>query len=92
MQPQPPNTPPRRRNAQVRTYIGLLNAGLRDAAVDDRAAASEILRELRTIRRRLQISTKDPLTDFNVQALKSAAHELLGFSQQSLLQPKGGEE
>ena len=87
----PPITPPRRRNAQVRTYTKLLQVAIRRDAVTDPHEAREILRRLTTANARLNTATRDPLAGIDTARLVADAHRILGFTAQSLLQPSGGQ-
>lgn len=87
----PPNTPPIRRNAQIRTYAALLRSALQRGEVTDPEEARATLRRLNTAKTRLNQTTRDSLQGIDTAGLVAAAHRLLGFTAQSLLKPQGGE-
>lgn len=87
----PPNTPPRRRNAQIRTYAKLLQCAVQRAEVNDQEEAREVLRKLKAANARINRATSDTLTGIDTAGLVADAHRILGFTPASLLQPTGGE-
>lgn len=87
----PPNTPPRRRNAQIRTYAKLLQCAVQRAEVAEPEEARQILRQLKAANARINRATCDTLAGIDTAGLVAAAHRILGFTAQSLLQPTGGE-
>lgn len=70
---------PIRRRVYVRAYISLLTDALQAAAVDDRDAAADALRELRAMQPGIHRRPEPPGADYEFMALISTSHTLLGL-------------
>lgn len=81
---KPPTDPPRRRNAQVRTYWRLMQHAIQHGEISG-TEAHAVYRLLQQANARLRVSTFDKLEDLNPAQLVAAAHHLLGFGPSSLL-------
>lgn len=85
----PLNTPPRRRNAQVRTYWRLLQYAIKQHTTTDATAARDCYKKLQQANAQLTANPRDNLDGLDVAALVRTTHKLLGLADDSLLEPKG---
>lgn len=85
----PPINPPKRRNAQIRTYATLLQCAVKRNEVTDIEEARDVLRQLNSANARIGRATRDALAGIDTHSLVSAAHRVLGFEPESLLHSQG---
>lgn len=87
---QPMRTPPRRRNAQVRTYWRLLQHALKQRTTTNEPAARTVYKQLQHANTRLARNSRDTLEGIDVADIVAQARELLGLTDSSLPTPGGG--